>query len=559
MRLLDLFCGPGGLSEGFRMAGISTLLAIDYEKDACATFKLNHPEADVVCADVRSIDPSSLPDCDIVIGGPPCVNFSTAKGGRANILDGLELVQWYLRVIATKRPKYWIMENVPRIALHLPEKIPYRWIGIDKDGYLPVPVKEHFNTADFGVPQSRTRYLIGDYPRPVATHSAPRIKQLFDDEVSLPIWKTLGSVISALPSASQVHDLGKVKDPNYGFSISIANLTDHFLDSTLSEGEAQSIRAAKQNHPYMGRMSFPDDLERPARTVVATQLGRETLILSAGPVDFRRATIRECATLQSFPITYQFTGNSITSRYRQAGDAVPPLLSYNIAKRINDDSDSILILRTKIIKLSDPFTSSFKRRVRSFNNNPLRKFSEMIPGKEVRGKRVELDNLNLIKGCLSESHGGWSARVHSGEGKDKARNWIVNFNDAFTLAAEYFQFADVDIRRRAIECFSDAGLFLRDLKLSDQSLQAAWVRNENESPSPVYFVKEISKIIDIHFPSPQFSSFKINVTIFGERLDNFRLRLLIALVLTAAFVQILSANSAQRKSVVQMLKKLVAA
>ena len=58
------------------------------------------------------------------------------------------------------------MENVPRIAHHLPDAIPLRWIGIDKKGDLPVPVRHEFNCADYGVPQLRRRYLIGNYPVP---------------------------------------------------------------------------------------------------------------------------------------------------------------------------------------------------------------------------------------------------------------------------------------------------------------------------------------------------------------------------------------------------------
>ena len=85
----------------------------------------------------------------------------------------------------------------------------------------------------------------------------------------------------------------------------------------------------------MGVMPFPDPLNRPARTVVATQLGRETLVIrSANGVGFRRATVRECATLQTFPINFHFCGNSVSSRYRQAGDAVPPMLIFYIAREI---------------------------------------------------------------------------------------------------------------------------------------------------------------------------------------------------------------------------------
>src|SRR4029079_12858079 len=116
-----------------------------------------------------------------------------------------------------------------------------------------------------------------------------------------------------------------VTDPNYGFLLPVGALTDHYHDVVMNDRESRQIRKAKVDHPYMGAMPFPDSRDRPARTVVATQLGRETLVIadhSNGREVARRATVRECATLQSFPITYQFCG-TLGTRYRLAGDAVP--------------------------------------------------------------------------------------------------------------------------------------------------------------------------------------------------------------------------------------------
>ena len=87
----------------------------------------------------------------------------------------------------------------------------------------------------------------------------------------------------------------------------------------------------------MGKMKFPDDLLVPSRTVVATQMGRETIVIqdkTNRKFTYRRPTVRECASLQSFPINYQFYGNSLNIRYRLVGDAVPPKLSYEIGKQI---------------------------------------------------------------------------------------------------------------------------------------------------------------------------------------------------------------------------------
>src|SRR5260370_934938 len=89
LRIVDLFCGPGGMSLGFRMAGFQTVCAVDRDIAAVETLRGNVAEAAVIQQDVSDLDPATLPDFDILIGGPPCIEFSTSKGGRANILDGL--------------------------------------------------------------------------------------------------------------------------------------------------------------------------------------------------------------------------------------------------------------------------------------------------------------------------------------------------------------------------------------------------------------------------------------------------------------------------------------
>lgn len=380
------------------------------------------------------------------------------------MLDGLKLVQWFLRVIAVKKPRYWIMENVPRVALHLPDEIPYSWIGIEKSGTLPIQRRSHFNTADFGVPQSRTRYLIGNYPDPVATHLEANGTDIFSYGRNLSPRRTLRSVLEALPKPEAMPGSELVRDPVYPISIEAAALTDHFYDTTIGGDEAERIEAARLNHPYMGRMAFPDELDKPARTVVATQLGRETLIIATSSGKVRRATVRECASLQSFPITYQFCGKGISSRYRQAGDAVPPLLGYAIAREISRTTSPIY--RIKLEKLSQPVVPIFREGKR-VQTNPLRKFSQMVPGKEVRGSRVELDNFNLTRSLIEEaqlSHRKpqiWCARLHLGEGKATARSYAISAQCAHSAFLYVFQSATEELNARAITFAQLVDAFLR--------------------------------------------------------------------------------------------------
>lgn len=416
MKVVDLFCGCGGLSLGFQMAGHDVIYGLDNNADALLTFKANFPKATVSNQNILELSHTDIPDCDILVGGPPCVNFSTSKGSRANVLEGLQLVQAFLRIVYFKKPKYWIMENVPRVGLHLPERIPLKWIGIEKEGYLPTPTKCELSANSFGAPQNRTRLLIGKYPEPSSTGVSP---------------KTLGDVINSLASN------GKITDINYGIVVDKHDLSDH-QKLFMSDIEAHRIREAKTNHPYMGFMPFPDDLTRMARTVVALQMGRETLVIKDGN-RFRRATVRECATIQTFPITFHFHGKSIGARYKQAGNAVAPILSYNIAKAISKAENIPFPRRPFVYKSSAPVPAIIpkeKEYISDLSKDRIIQF----PGKLVRGFRVEFVTQD---GKFSYT------RVIEGEGKGKKQSFISD--DIFPYIVELINFHNFSSISKSID------------------------------------------------------------------------------------------------------------
>lgn len=384
-KVVDLFCGCGGLSLGFQMAGHEVIFGLDNNKDALKTFQANFPKSSISHNDILKMTPDDIPDCDILVGGPPCVNFSTSKGSRANVLEGLKLVQAFLRMVYYKKPKYWVMENVPRVGLHLPEKIPLKWIGIDKEGFLPTPTKNELSASSFGAPQKRTRLLIGNYPTPKPTTSTV---------------STLGDVIRSLNRSPKIIDI------NYGLSVKTSELSDH-QKIFMSDVESHRIQEAKSNHPYMGYMPFPDDLDKPARTVVALQMGRETLVIEEDK-KYRRATVRECATIQTFPIQFHFYGNSIGARYKQAGNAVPPILSYQIAKSISK-LDHITIPEKPFVFIAPPPEAAALPKEKLFISDNSKDRIVQFPNKLVRGFRVEIVTRLKLKSFV---------QVIEGEGKE---------------------------------------------------------------------------------------------------------------------------------------------
>ena len=139
-KVVDLFCGCGGFSEGFRQAGFDVILGIDKWRVALKSFKRNHG-CDVLQADIRTID--DLPECDVIIGSPPCQNFSSLNV-KKNVQDGLELVHEFERIVEHNSPKYWIWENVEYVKRFYPQA-------------------SILNSWDFGLAQRRKRAFISNF------------------------------------------------------------------------------------------------------------------------------------------------------------------------------------------------------------------------------------------------------------------------------------------------------------------------------------------------------------------------------------------------------------
>lgn len=344
--VVDLFCGAGGFSEGFRRAGFRVVLGVDREPRMLATYRANHPDTEVWERDVLTIDPSELPDTDVIIGSPPCQPFSIANRKRDPEL-GMVLVNWMLDTVRAKRPRFWVMENVPLATKHLPS-----W----------VPVVRVLNAAEYGVPQTRRRCFAGDYPVPAPTHTLGPVPQRSLDRGVLRPWVTVREAIGDLPppalhSVTIVSDRAlrristargglRVQDPDRPSRTVVTywrgpNIFDTFLATepvpqhSLPASELEAMEGRNLGGEFT-RKNPPLDLGLPSRTVKShlAKAPKELLLpLATNPgeaVLYRRLTVREAARLQSFPDSYVFVGPR-SWQYRQVGEAVPPLLAFHIA------------------------------------------------------------------------------------------------------------------------------------------------------------------------------------------------------------------------------------
>lgn len=292
MRVIDLFCGCGGFSTGFQQAGFDIVLGVDNDPQVLETFRANHPGTHVRQDDVRAVSGRDVVtlfgEIDVVIGSPPCANFSSINPNKDR--SDTSLVAEFFRIVDELSPKYWLLENVF-------ETEPYI------QGFAPEFRGMILNAADFGVPQKRKRLFFGNHPQPDTTHSEHGNGTL--DGRTLDTWRTLGSV-----------------------------LEDDVMWGILSEKVLNRLRKTKARPGYT--IPFPDPLDKPARTLLASahSMNQNVFVIALNG-HHRLLTVRELARLQGFPDSYIWVG-TYNKAHEVIGNAVPPPVSRAIAAAIYD-------------------------------------------------------------------------------------------------------------------------------------------------------------------------------------------------------------------------------
>lgn len=351
---IDLYSGIGGWTLGMKLSEICNIASYEWWNEANQThnlnFNTNHEEINIRQIDVKNLEFEN--EIDFVVGSPPCTQFSFAnKGGNGDLKDGLIDIYKFLEIVEHIKPKYWAMENVPRVASILEKEING---GALKRFKKLVKIIEIVDSADYGVPQNRKRMIAGDFPFDLFKSYKEQVNQV-----------TFGKVLNTLNQEV-------ITDPNYGYSIPRNEVTELENEANLTPQEERINRDAKTFHPVYNKMSFPDRLDRPSRTVTATctRVSRESIIIESND-GFRRLNVRERGVIQGFPITYQFYGKTLNAKFKMIGNAVPPILTYYIFQSM---------LETPINKLKPPKESNYYHnhpQFKTYDSNlglPKRKF-----------------------------------------------------------------------------------------------------------------------------------------------------------------------------------------
>lgn len=336
-KVLDLFCGCGGLSQGFIEVGYEVVAGIDHWQDALDTFAFNHTNSKAIKADLFNISPVQIAqqletkNIDVIIGGPPCQGFSIA-GKRLIDDERNQLYKSFVQFVSYFQPKAFIMENVPNI------------ISMGK-GAVKDEIIEDFTrlgytvtykillASEYGVPQNRRRaFFVG-------------LKNGKTFEFPLP---TTRSLITCEQAISDLPD-GSIED---GELYPVEAQSDYQrlmrVDSTVLHNHQATVHTAKTVEiiaqvPDGGNYKdLPKHLQETRKVNIAwTRFNSQkpSFTIDTGHnhhfhYSYNRVpTVRESARLQSFPDNFVFLKGK-TSQLKQVGNAVPPLLAKALANQL---------------------------------------------------------------------------------------------------------------------------------------------------------------------------------------------------------------------------------
>ena len=382
-RAIDLFAGAGGMSKGFIDAGFEIPMAVELDLWASDTYKINHPNTNLLMKDMREVSDSffrQYKDIDLIIGGPPCQGFSISASNRRKINDPRNLLYLeFIRAVSIIKPRAVLIENVREIQrFRLPDgrllcdDIKERLNALGYESEMLI-----LNSNNFGVPQVRQRAFIFGFRNGTNFHK--ELSSLGDGSVNekmandtVSLWGAISDLPTVRPGelnedASQPYKKmpkNKYQELMRGKSLSIENhipmrhtprMIERFtylLENDCSLGMSDSLsprlrgdvnkiseKIYDQNHRRL-------DPSKPSPTITASFYSS-----FIHPFQPRNLTVREAARLQSFPDTFVFKGKRTTlskkllakkgifedlhlDQFNQVGNSVPPLLAKALARKI---------------------------------------------------------------------------------------------------------------------------------------------------------------------------------------------------------------------------------
>jgi DNA (cytosine-5)-methyltransferase 1 len=318
MNIISLFSGAGGMDLGFKKAGFNIVWANEYDRAIWSTYEKNH-SAPLDRRDVREIPNDEIPDCDGIVGGPPCQSWSEAGALRGINDPRGQLFYEYVRILCEKQPKFFVAENVSGMLADIHRDAVKNIIQRFESAGYDVSVRL-LNAADYAVPQDRKRVFYIGFRRDLNVNFV--WPQPCDYRLALKdaIWDLKDNAVPVATGNKSNNGFCKFSNHEYmtgGFSTIFMsrNRVRGWLEQSFT------IQAGGRHapiHPQAPKMPFVEQNKR----IFAP--GQEHL--------YRRLTVRECARIQTFPDDFIFSYNDVTDGYKMVGNAVP----VNLAKAIGD-------------------------------------------------------------------------------------------------------------------------------------------------------------------------------------------------------------------------------
>lgn len=328
-KAIDFFCGGGGMTCGLRQAGIDVIAGVDIDKEAKKTYEFNNKGTVFIDKDIRKLRSNHFEkyygiqkndDSLILVGCSPCQFYSIINTDKEHSLKTKDLLRNFSRFVEYYRPGYVLVENVPGILTNKQSIWPEFKKKLIELGYENMIFKV-IDLSYYGVPQSRRRFSL------IATR--------LDIEISLPQADEKQALLSEYIGES--HGFEKIEaghKDSTDFNHTVAGLSDKCLRRLRKTKHNGGNRldwandADLQLKCFIGKDdSFKDSYGRMWWSKPAPTITTKFFSISNGrfghPDEDRAISLREGATLQTFPKDYVFKSNSIATTARLIGNAVP--------------------------------------------------------------------------------------------------------------------------------------------------------------------------------------------------------------------------------------------
>ncbi len=324
MNIVSLFSGAGGLDLGFSNAGFNIIWANEFDKEIWETYQKNHKDTFLDTRSITEIKDDEVPDCDGIIGGPPCQSWSEAGALRGINDKRGQLFFDFIRILKAKQPLFFLAENVSGMLANRHSQA----LANIKKMFLNAGIGYNLsfqllNAKDYNVPQDRKRIFF------IGIRKDLGFKFIFPEPLNSKL-TLLDSIYdlkdNAVPAEDKNYASKKTIIPNHEYMN--GGFSPIFMSRNRVRGwnnQSFTIQAGGRQAPIHPQAPPMKLVEKDVRKFVE---GKEHL--------YRRLSVRECARIQTFPDDIIFYYDKVSAGYKMIGNAVPVNLAYILANSIKE-------------------------------------------------------------------------------------------------------------------------------------------------------------------------------------------------------------------------------